>query len=618
MSDPQLRKFQKLLAANNLRGAENLCRKAIQRNSNDVNMIALLGAVLLKSGRLDEAERQLRLAIRLAPSFAKPHEDLAILQLRRDDFEQAESGFRQAIKLQSGLASAWTGLLHSLWMQDRLAEAKDTCSRILARNPGDLNTMGYLARIQLKDGQASAAGRLLQQIVDATPDSVAAISELAQFHADQHQYPQAIEGFRRAATLQPGKPEFHFSIARLLFISGFSEQALEAYDAGLALNPNSPQGRSGRAHALRTLGRTGEVIEAYKTCIRDGINKGESWWSLASLRTYEFSDSDIEAMHLLRDSVEANDRLLIDFALGKALDDREQYDAAWKCYQSANHARRKQVDYDAGLFESQIDALVECVDSERISAATADIELSATPIFILGMPRSGSTLIEQILASHSMVEATTELPYMTAIGEQNLLAATAGAEPAIAGLGSDALKQIGESYMQAAHAHRLDGSPFFIDKMPDNFQFAGLIAMALPGARIIDVRRNPMDTCIGNFRQWFGNGKEYTYDLDELAKRYLQYLRVMEHWDEVMPGKILRVDYEDVVADTERETRRLLAWCYLPWEDACMRFYESKRVVTTASSEQVRQPVYKSAIGFWKNYQAQLHELSATLQSVIG
>ncbi len=617
MINPEIKKIQKLLTANNLRGAEKLCRNAVRRNSYDVNMIALLGAVLLKSGQLNEASHNLRRAIELAPTFAKPHEDLAVVHLRRDEFKQAESQFRRAIELQPDMGSAWMGLVHSLWMQDEFAQAGSICARILARNPGNLNAMRYLARIRSQQGRVHEAGQLLQRIVDKTPDSVSALSDLAQFNADQHQYPRAIELFRRAAKIQPQNPKLHFSLASLYILTGFPAQALDACDAGLALNPTSSRGRSVRVHALRTLGRTEEAIVGYKANIQENIDSGESWWSLASLRTYPFSDGDIEAMQLLRSVANTQDRLFIDFALGKAMDDREQYDAAWKHYEAANHARRKQVDYDGVQFKSQIDAIMSCVDSNLISAATASTKPIATPIFILGMPRSGSTLIEQILACHSMVEATTELPYMTALGEHNLIAEKPGIEPKIAGLGADRLKAIGDSYMQAVQLHRSAESPYFIDKMPDNFQFAGLIAMALPGARIIDARRNPMDTSVGNFRQWFGNGKEYSYDLNELGNRYLQYLRIMKHWDEVMPGKILRVDYEDVVVDTEVEIRRILSWCGLPWEDGCVRFYESDRVVTTASSEQVRQPIYKSGIGFWKNYQAHLEELTGMLQAVI-
>lgn len=207
---------------------------------------------------------------------------------------------------------------------------------------------------------------------------------------------------------------------------------------------------------------------------------------------------------------------------------------------------------------------------------------------------------------------------MTALGERNILANENGANSSLADFGPDRLKAIGDSYMNAARMHRKSDSRCFIDKMPDNFQFAGLIAMAMPGAKIIDVRRNPMDTCIGNFRQWFGRGKEYSYDLTELGERYLQYIRVMQHWNEVTPGRILSVDYENVVADIESETRRILSWCDLPWEEDCLRFHESRRAVTTASSEQVRQPIFTSGVDFWKNYEMHLGGLAELLKPVIG
>ena len=620
MNNPQIEKLQKLLATNNLVGAEDLCRKAIHRNSNDVNMIALLGTILMKSGRLDEAERRLQRAIKLAPKFAKPYDDLAVLNLRRNEFKKADSLFRKAIELLPDLESSWLGLVHALRGQGDLTEAKNVCGQILARNPDDLNAIRLMAVIASDEGLVAEAGDLLQSAVAKAPDSIKAVSDLARFCADHHQYSQAIDLFRRAVELEPRNPKFHFSLGRYLFTIGFSKEALKAFDAGLALDPESQHGRSGRLYALRALGRIDEVIADYRACIQEGVNIGESWWSLSSLRTYPFSDDELEQMKSFRqaDDITASDSVYLDFAMGKALDDRHRYDEAWQFYTSGNNTRRRSVCFDGKQFESEIDAIIAAVDEAVVARGEGVDPQEVTPVFIVGMPRSGSTLIEQVLASHSAVEATTELPYMMGLARRYMLANNINTPPAIVGLDANKLADIGNQYLKASKLHRTASKPWFIDKMPNNFLCAGLIAMTLPNAKIIDARRNPLDTCVGNYRQWFATGKEFSYDLDELGDYFLQYHRIMRHWNDVMPGRVLCVNYEDVVEDTEKEVRRMLEWCELPWEEDCLRFYESDRVVTTASSEQARQPVYKSAVGFWKHYEPYLDELIEKLRPATG
>jgi tetratricopeptide (TPR) repeat protein len=618
MNNPQMEKLQQLLAANNLQGAAEVCRSAIDRNGSDVNMVALLGAVLLKDGQLDEAERRLRDAIRLAPKFAKAYDDLGVLLLRRDDFQEAELMFRKAVELLPDVASSWFGLVHALKGQDSLAEAKHICGKILDANPDDQNAVRLMAGLVAEDGSVSEAGRLLQSAVDKFPDSIKAVTDLASFCAERHQYSEAIEMYKRAVELDPGNSEYQFFLGRYLSTVGHSSDALSAYDAGLELHSKSPEGRSGRLYALRAVGRSEEVVEGYRGCIEEGVNTGESWWALSSLRTYTFSDDDLDKMTALRevDDISDSDSQYLDFALGKALDDRHRYDEAWQYYTSGNEARRKLVFFDGVQFERKIDSIITAIDETAISRSNNVEPPATTPIFIVGMPRSGSTLIEQILASHSDVEATTELPYITDLAGRAIFSESEAPHAAIAGLSTGDLADIGNQYMKATKMHRGLSKPNFIDKMPENFLYLGLIAMTLPNARIIDARRNPIDTCIGNYRQWFATGKEYSYDLDELGDFYLQYCRIMQYWNDIMPGRILRVDYENVVVDTEKEVRRILEWCELPWDDNCLRFYESDRAVTTASSEQVRQPVYKSAVGFWKHYEPHLEQLREILGSV--
>ena len=615
MKNPQMERLQKYLAANDLGAAEKLCRDGIARNGSDVNLIALLGAILLKSGQLEESEQHLRKVINIAPGFAKAYDDLGVLLMRRDEFHEAELMFREAVKLLPKLGSSWFGLVHAMKGQKNLTEARRICAMIIEANPGDQAAVRLMAGIAVDEGSVSEAGRLLQSIVDKFPDSIRAIADMAGFCADQHQYAKAIEMYQRAVELDPTSAEYQFSLAGYLFTVGNAADALKAYEAGLQLNPESPIGRSGRLYALRSTGAAEEVIAGYRACIDEGVNVCESWWALSSLRTYTFSDDDIEKMTALRATpdISDSDSQYVDFALGKAMDDRNRYDDAWRYYTSANATRRRSVFFDGVQFESKVDGIISAIDEREIAGSAAVEPQSTVPIFVVGMPRSGSTLIEQILASHSDVEATAELPYMAALAGRAIFSSDQESHSAIAKLSAGDLAEIGDQYMKATNMHRKLSKPHFVDKMPDNFLYAGLIAMTLPNARIIDARRNPLDTCIGNFRQWFATSKEFSYDLDELGDYYLQYWRIMQYWNDIMPGRILRVDYENVVANTETEVRRILDWCELPWEDACLRFYESEREVTTASSEQVRQPVYKSAVGFWRHYEPHLEQLKEIL-----
>lgn len=617
MNNPSFQKLQKLLASNDLRGAEKFCRKAIQRDRKDFRMNALLGSILVKTGRLEEAERRLRQVIAMVPSFVKPYDDLGVLYVQQNQFQLAEQMFRKATRLSPGLQSSWVGLALSLKNQHRLEEARDVCKQILARQPKDLNTMRLLAQVFEEQGRMVEAGQLFQTVFDHAPHSAIVVADLARFHAHQFAYDQAIDLFRRAVELEPDNPLYHFSLGRRLLIVGFSQEALEAYDRGLALNPDSPHAQSSRLDALRALGHTDQVVDGYHKLIDKGIDVAACWWSLSSLRTYSFSDEDIDRLTVLRESQDTVDidRSFISFALGKAMDDQKSYDKAWQFYLEGNATRRKLVEYDSARFKSRIDVIIESVDTNLLQRGESLPAQAVTPIFILGMPRSGSTLIEQILASHSEVEATLELPYMQGLGKLHMFSDVDRLP--IADLEVDQLQAIGDEYLKAAELHRIEAKPFFIDKLPDNFAYIGLIAMAFPGAKIIDARRNPMDTCVGNFRQSFGKGKEFSYDLEELANHYIQYRRIMAHWQRVLPERILTVQYESLVENTESEIRTILSYCGLPWQQACLNFHESSREVSTASAEQVRQPIYKSAVGFWKNYQMHLGEITGILQSVI-
>jgi tetratricopeptide (TPR) repeat protein len=522
------------------------------------------------------------------------------------------------VNLLPELESARVWLAHALWEQGKGDAARQECSRLLTQNPDSLDAMRLLASIEAGCGHLRQARQLLQTIVQKVPGSSRALNDLATFHAGQHAYAEAIDLLRRAIELAPGDARLRFTLAGHLLTTGFPDKALSEFDAGLSLDPDSSRGKMGRLYALRGLGRTQEVIEGSRELIEKDIYPSEVWWSLSSLRTYDFRDNDVERMQALRKSaaLSGTDATYLDFALGKAMDDRGRYDDAWRYYISGNAGRRKVMQWDRDEHEHAISTIIDCFDAETLARSVTKHSGGDLPIFIVGVPRSGSTLVEQILASHTAVEATTELPYFAGLGEGQVFASSGDAPP-IRDADAEQLARISDRYLRATEIHRREGVTYFVDKELDNFLYSGLIAMALPQARIIDVRRHPLDACVGNFRQWFGHGKAFSYDLDDLAHYYLQYRRIMRHWSEVMPGRVLEVCYEDLVDDTESQVRRMLEYCDLPWEPACLDFHRRGRAVTTASSEQVRQPIYRTAIGFWKNYEKHLADLRQSLAAVL-
>jgi hypothetical protein len=306
------------------------------------------------------------------------------------------------------------------------------------------------------------------------------------------------------------------------------------------------------------------------------------------------------------------------FALAKATEDRGDFDAAWKFYEKGNSERRMMEYYDPVSSEDIHDRVIEVFDQEYLTEHSDQGHADTAPIFVIGLPRSGSTLIEQILASHSQVEGTSELPYIGhATASLNLNRADGVNYPeAIRELGPMHFESLGKGYLRAAQMHRTEGAARFIDKMPNNFPSVGFIHLILPNAKIIDARRQPMDSCLSCYRQLFARGQTFTYDLTDIGEYFLEYQRLMDHWHQVLPDRVLTVQYEDVVLDFETQVRRLLEYCELPWEDACLRFYETDRPVRTASSEQVRQPVHSKSIGFWRNYEDKLDELKTVLEPV--
>jgi tetratricopeptide (TPR) repeat protein len=403
--------------------------------------------------------------------------------------------------------------------------------------------------------------------------------------------------------------------------------ALPMFEALLAEYPDDAGTWISLAHALKAVGRTGEAIAAYRRCLALEPWAGDAWWSLANLKTFRFEDADVAALRaqLARADLAAGDRAHLSFALGKALEDRAEYAGSFDSYARGNALRRAQASYSAERNGASLRRAAEIYDEAFFREREGQGCPAPDPIFVVGMPRAGSTLVEQILASHPRVEGTMELDEILAIARTLWRQATPGpaSSPApyhevLSTLDAGALRALGEAYLERTRIHRKTGAPFFVDKMPNNFAHAGLILLALPNAKIVDVRRHPMACGFSMFKQQFARGQDFSYDLDDIGRYYRDYAEYMAHFERVRPGRILRVSYEALVADTEAQVRRLLEYCGLPFDPACLRFFENDRPVRTASSEQVRQPIYREGLEHWKHFEPWLGPLREALGPLAG
>ena len=376
------------------------------------------------------------------------------------------------------------------------------------------------------------------------------------------------------------------------------------------------------AHALKTVGRQEEAIAAYRRTITLKPSFGDAYWSLANLKTFRFEDDEIEAMRteIDKDTITQEDHFHLCFALGRALEDRKQFDESFSYYHLGNDIKEKLERYDRGRNRSAAQRVTEVCTRDLFSSKANLGNSAPDPIFIVGLPRSGSTLLEQILASHSLVDGTKELVEILSIvrrlsGKKKKSDITRYPD-ILQELDGSQLKDLGQEYIDRTRIQRGKGA-FFIDKMPNNFLHIGLIHLILPNAKIIDARRHAMAACFSGFTQLFASGQRFTYGLANIGSYYRDYVDVMDHWDFVLPGRVLLVQYEDVVADAETQIRKILEYCDLPFEEACLQFHRTERAVRTASSEQVRQPIYSGALEHWRNYEKHLDELKENLGPVL-
>ena len=497
---------------------------------------------------------------------------------------------------------------------NRLHEAEPLLKQHLKADPYDVAAMRMLAELAGRIGRYKDAESLLRRAIELSPAFTAARANLALVLYRLNRPLEAIDELDLMLDADPDHVGHNnLKAAALGRIGGF-EGAIQLYQSVLEKAPRQPKIWMSYGHMLKTVGRQADSIAAYRKALELAPSLGEVWWSLANLKTIRFDDADIAAMEaaLADETVSDEDRFHLDFALGKAFEDRKQAAAAFAHYQTGNALRRSKVRYDADETERFVDRSIETFTREMLEARAGQGYDAPDPIFVLGMPRAGSTLVEQILASHPLVEGTTELPDIPTL-VRRIEAYPAGA----AALEPERLRELGEAYLKRAAIQRQTDRPFFIDKLPNNWAHVPLIHLILPNAKIVDARRHPLGCCFSNFKQHYARGQAFSYDLTDMGRYYRDYVRLMAHVDTVLPGRVHRVLYEQMVDDTETEVRALLAACGLDYDPACLAFHQTERAVRTASSEQVRQPIFREGTEAWQPFEQWLDPLKAALGDVL-
>jgi len=601
-------------------------------------------------GRVADALRTLARFQEIHPDYGRLYQEIGHCYRAVGETDAAIAAYQQAVARNHTLAASWSALRDLYRARGRGVDAENAAAHVvtLAKLPapvvhatnlfaegelyaaervvreflqthGDhIEAMRLLAQIGIKLEVLDDAEFLLESVLVFAPDYRAARYEYASVLAQRHKYLQALEEAKKLLQFEPHNRAYRTLYANACVGLGRHDDALQLYRELLADAPQAPDLHLSVAHALKTLGRQSEAIESYRMAAAVQPSYGDAYWSLANLKTYRFTDEELARMrhHEADPATSLIDRYHLCFALGKALEDRGEYAESFRYYERGNAFKKSESRYKAELVERNTRLQKEICTREFFAARQGWGCDRPDPIFIVGLPRAGSTLLEQILASHSKVEGTMELADIPRLVHQ-----LQGREPdesrlrypgVLAELSAEEVRAFGEKYLADTQMFR-SGRPYFIDKMPNNFRHVGLIHLILPNAKIIDARREPMACCFSNFKQLFAAGQEFTYSIEDIARYYRTYVELMAHWDAVLPGKVLRVQHEDVVEDLEGNVRRLLAFCGLPFEPACIEFYKTERSVRTASSEQVRQPIYREGVDQWRKFEPWLAPLREAL-----
>ena len=637
---------KQLLAKGDVAGAASKLREQITITPDDRETGYYLVVCHRYEGNLDQALTAVNLLLTAYPRFARGYQELGYIQKARRNEPAALGAFRSAVTLNDALIGSWRALIELAdqadsaqlldeanrqltnlsglpkpllqvrdWVNEgRLLPAEQLCRKFLRLHPKHVEGMRLLAYIGVQTEVLDDAEILLKNAVEFEPKNLLARFDYISVLYKRQKYGEAFDQAQRLLVADPENVRNKTVYANQCVAVGKFDEAIAIYDQVI---PNIPDPASVyllKAHALKTIDQTAEAISAYRAAYTHKPGFGDAFWSLANLKTYRFTASEVDLMEaaINDQSLDPTDHIHLNFALGKHYEDQKAFETAFQYYDAGNTLKRRQTVYDGQLLSARLQLqhthCQEALFTGREHTGCADPD----PIFIVGLPRSGSTLLEQILASHPLVDGTQELPNIAAFAFDLDGRRRIQDEPqypaCLASLTQETLVNLGKQYLQDTRIHR-DQAPFFIDKMPNNFRHIGLIRLILPNAKIIDARRHPLACCFSGFKQLFASGQEFSYSLTDIGQYYRDYQHLMDHWHRVLPGHILTVHHEAVVADLDTEVRRLLDFCGLDFHENCLNFHQTERSVRTPSSEQVRQPIYRSGLDQWHNFEPYLTPL---------
>lgn len=649
-----LRHATRLLESNPVLAAEQ-AGEILKADPGNAPATLLLGVARRTGGDAAGALDVLGPLVAMHPQWALAHYEQALALSGSEQNAAAIAALQRAVTLKPHMADAWRALgdeltiagdaagADSAYAQNIRASTKDqrllTAAAALCENkipqaeallrahlkkyPTDVAALRMLAEVAARLRRYADAEALLARCLELAPSFTAARHQHAIVLHRQNKPAVALRAVNGLLEKDPRNPGYNNLKAAILARIGELKDSIEIYAGVLAEYPAQPKIWLSYGHALKTHGREPDSIDAYKKSIELQPSMGEAYWSLANLKTARFNKNEIKAMRLQlqRADLSTDDRLHLHFAMGKALEDNREYAASFEHYALGNQLRRGQMRYKADEMSAHVARIKSLFDAQFFANRKEYGAAAPDPIFIVGLPRAGSTLLEQILSSHSQVEGTMELSDIGGIArslfDEAKKSQISGYSTVLATLDADQCRELGERYMSQTRIQRKTAAPFFIDKMPNNFAHIDLIQLALPRAKIIDARRHPLGCCFSGFKQHFARGQGFSYSLEDIGRYYRDYVELMAFFDEVLPGRVHRVIYEAMIDDTEGEVRRLLDHCGLPFEEGCLRFYENERDVRTASAQQVRKPIFREGVDHWRHYEPWLDPLKRSLGIVL-
>ncbi len=648
-----LRDVQKLIQQGEFTSAEALANTILSgapKSRDALYMKAVCARYLSQPKQALEILSKLRT---IDPEYGRAHQEEGHLHMQNGQPQPALMAYRRACHFNPALIASWQRQVEIFgkmgnhqeaeraagqvnWLQGlpreilaamnhihegRLFKAEEICRAFLQQNPKHVDAMRMLADVGARLNIHEDAAFLLESAVVFEPDNDQARLDYIQILRKQQRYEASLEQAQTLYNRNPTEPLFQSNLAIDCMHNNQFEQAFDLFDKVLEEMPRDPATLTSRGHALKTFGRHEDAVESYRRAYRSMPDHGDAWFGLANLKTYRFTDDEVALMRAedVADRLSYNARVQICFSLAKALEDRGEYEEAFDYYNRGNELKCVQSRYDADQMTEELAATAQICTSDLFDRQSGKGHPAPDPIFIVGLPRAGSTLLEQIVASHSQVDGTLELPNILALAHKLRRRKQVSDElpypQVLEELTAEQLQAFGQKFIEDTRIHR-QGAPFFIDKMPNNFRHIGLIKLILPNAKIIDARREPMACCFSGFKQLFAEGQEFTYGLEQVGRYYHDYVHLMRHWHNVLPGQILHVQYEDVVQDTEAQVRRILDYLELPFEKSCVEPHKTKRVVRTASSEQVRQPINTKGLEAWSPFEPWLDPLKLALSDV--